>query len=497
MNMFDARHGFDSVFAMLLAVLLGACALTVFASADIAWAGTPKGWQTEQGKKCYYRDGEKLTGMQKIGKNYYYFNAKGVMKTGTAKTDGATYYLGDLGKMEAYAKGGTFYKPTGVKMKSYQVKEYKTLLRARDKVTEITTKSMTKAQKLLACFKWVQKGYYHTYRKFRNYQGWAADFANDHFMRTWKGLRHGCCNSDAAAFGYLALALGYKDVYVGIDSTKGTGGHGCTKINGKYYDPLFAEAKSFSKYYGTKNGGYHFRSVQLLVPSASNNWNTSKYYGEKPATSEEEVKASSKNGLAKLDGSYYYFQNGKKLKKEWKNWRDARYYFKGDGTAAIGPTKVKGVWYVFGLNGKLKKGTKTRVVKVDGQKYQVTKSGRAKAGQSDNKKYLFLENGRMAQGLSLYKRQVYWLSDEGVYDESKTQAIRAAAKKDSNAAELLKLIGKPLSKKSTTGCNPVIDEEGNEVWGKDVTYTYRNCIVELLKGENGITYFRGFWMPES
>ena len=493
MNTSITRRTFGTVLVVALAALLAACALTALTAADSAWAATAKGWQTEQGHKVYYKGGEKLTGMQKIGKNYYYFNAKGVMKTGTVKADGTTYYMGDSGKMEAYAKGSTFYKPTGEKMKSYQAKEYRTYLRAKEKVAEITKKSMSKSQKLLACFKWVQKGYYHQYRKFRNYEGWAADFANDHFLKTWKGLRHGCCNSDAAAFGYLALAIGYTDVDVGVDSQPGTiAGHGCTKINGKYYDPLFAEAKSFAKYYGTRNGGYHFRSVKLLVPSASNNWNTSKYIGEKPASSEEEVKASSKNGLAKLDGSYYYFQNHKKVKKQWKTWKNARYYFQKDGKAATGPTKIDGKWYVFAENGKLKKGAKTRVVKVDGQKYQVTKSGRAKAGWSANKKNLFLENGRMATGLSLYKGQVFWLTDAGAYDDAKTQAVRAAAKKESDASELLKLIGKPAQTTSTAGCNPVIDAEGTEVWGKDLTYTYKNCVVELLKGENGVTYFRGF-----
>ncbi len=478
--------------AAALVALLLAFAWTTIETSELAFANTQNGWHTVKGQKFYYKKGEKLTGVQKIGKNYYYFNAKGVMKKGTVKDGSTTYYLGDSGKMEAYQVKSTYYKPTGKKMKAYEAKEYRTLLRAREVAADITKKSDSKATKLLKCFKWVQKGYYHQYRKFRNYEGWAADFANDHFLKTWKGYRSGCCNSDAAAFGYLALAIGYDNVYVGIDSKKGTGGHGCTKINGKFYDPLFAEAKSFSKYYGTKNGGYHFRSVRIMVPSASNGYATSKYVGEKPKASEEEVKASSKNGLAVLNGERYYYQNGKKLKSQWKTWKGAKYYFQKNGAAATGPTKIKGKWYVFADNGKLKKGSKTRVVTIDGEKYQVKANGVAKAGWAAGNTKLYLENGRMATGLSLYKGQVYWFTDKGVYDVAKTQAIRAAAKKEADGSALLKLIGTPGKKSEVTGCNPVFTPDGQDVWGKDLTYTYKNCKVEFLKGDNGITYFRGF-----
>lgn len=486
------RCGGVTLIAVLMAALLGACALNMACNAEAAWAASDAGWQIKQGHKYYYKNGEKLTGMQKIGKSYYYFNAKGVMQSGKTKADGVVYYLGDTGKMEAYKTGGAFFKPTGKQMKAYQAKEYQALLHARAQVTKITKKRMTKAQKLLACFKWVQKGYYHEYRRFRNYKGWAADFANDHFVRKWHGLRHGCCNSDAAAFGYLALALGYKDVYVGVDSTSGTSGHGCTKIKGKYYDPLFAEAKSFSRYYGTRNGGYHFRSVKLLVPSSSNKWNTSKYYGQKPASSAGGSKVYAKSRLIKLKGSYYYYENYKRVKKQWRTVKRARYYFQKNGKAACGPAKVKGKWYVFATNGKLKTGKTTRIVKVDGEKYRVTKRGVAKAGWSTNMKNLFLVNGRMATGLSLYKNQVYWMSDTGVYDTAKTQAIRAAAQKEANASSLLALIGAPKKTAISAGCLPVIDAAGNEIWGNDVIYTYKNCEVELMQGDNGITYFRGF-----
>lgn len=477
--------------AAFAAALLCACVAAMTIEVQPAFADAPaKGWQTVNGKKFYYKNGEALIGKQKIGKNYYFFSKKGVMKTGTVKDGANTYYLNAKGHMEAYQVKSTLYKPTGKKMKDYEAKEYRTLLTARDKVAEITKKSDSKATKLLKCFKWVQKGYYHQYRKFRNYEGWAADFANDHFKKKWKGDRSGCCMSDGAAFAYLALAIGYDKVYVGVDKASGVGGHGCARIGNKYYDPLFAEAKSFSKYYGGKNAGIFNRSVQILVPSASNGYATSKYIGEKPKSSEAEVKAAANNGLVKVNGSYVYYQNGKKLKSQWKTVKGSRYYFQKSGAAAAGPAKVSGKWYVFSASGKLQKGSKERTVKVSGDTYRVTKSGRAKAGWAPGKKTLYLENGRRATGLSYYKGKLYWFNAKGAYDAEKTAAIQAAAKKEGNAAELLKLIGAPTKKSSVTGCNPVFLPDGTDVWGKDVTYTFKNAKLLFLKGDDGITYFR-------
>ena len=477
--------------AALLVMALVACLALMAAPASAFAADAPaKGWHTVDGKKFYYQNGKALTGKQKVGKHYYFFSKSGVMKKGTVKDGTNTYYLNTKGQMEAYKVKSTFYKPTGKKMKDYEAKEYRTLLTARTKVAEITKKSDSKATKLLKCFKWVQKGYYHQYRKFRNYEGWAADFANDHFKKKWKGNRSGCCVSDGAAFAYLALAIGYDKVYVGIDKRTGVGGHGCAKIGNKFYDPLFAEAKSFSKYYGGRNAGIFSRSVQILVPSASNGYATSKYIGEKPKSSEAEVRAAASNGLVKVNGSYVYYQNGKKLKSQWKTVKGARYYFQKSGAAAAGPATVKGKRYVFSAKGRLLTGKKTRTVKVSGDAYRVTKTGRAKAGWTAGKRGLYLENGRRATGLSCYKGKLYWFGDTGVFDSAKTAAIQAAAHKDGNGAELLKLIGKPMKKSSVTGCNPVFTPDGEDVWGDDVTYTFKNAKLVFLKGEDGNTYFR-------
>ena len=51
------------------------------------------GWVTEDGKKFYYVDGVKQTGMKHIGKYWYYFKSNGVMKTGWLTLNGKRLYF--------------------------------------------------------------------------------------------------------------------------------------------------------------------------------------------------------------------------------------------------------------------------------------------------------------------------------------------------------------------------------------------------------------------
>lgn len=92
-------------------------------------------------------------------------------------------------------------------------------------------------------------------------------YANDHFKRTG-----GDCHADGCAFAYLARAIGYKDVYACLDvGPKGTNGHCWTEIGGKVYDPLFAQAKSFSKNYDVPYGVYKLPPIiRIAIMEISN-----------------------------------------------------------------------------------------------------------------------------------------------------------------------------------------------------------------------------------
>ena len=209
-----------------------------------------KGWQTIKGKKYYCKaNGKVFTGRKKINKKWYFFKSNGAQAVNDTKEKKVTYYINKNKNLEAYKKGSKYYKPNGKKMTKAQKDDYVTLRRARKIVKQVTNKNMTKKQKLEACFKYVMKFPYRQYRSFpANNKGWVSLYANDHFIR--KG---GDCDADAAAFAYLARALGYKNVWVCLDAKPSNPNHHAwTYVNGRYYDPLFAQAKSYSRYWNAK-----------------------------------------------------------------------------------------------------------------------------------------------------------------------------------------------------------------------------------------------------
>ncbi|MCD7743919.1 MAG: hypothetical protein LUI13_01285 [Lachnospiraceae bacterium] len=215
-------------------------------------------WVTfKKGKSWFNKKGERVIGLQKIKKKYYYFNKNGILKTGTKKDGKNTYYADSKGVLYAWKIGSKYYKSNGKRMSAVDKKEFKTYLRAKSIVDDITTSKMSKAQKLKVCFDWVMSKNYAFMTTGINYPGWTADYANDHFL-----YGKGTCHADACALAYLAKAIGYDEVYACTDSAK-TGAHGWCEINGKVYDPLFAQAKNYSKYYAANYSTYYIQTPVL------------------------------------------------------------------------------------------------------------------------------------------------------------------------------------------------------------------------------------------
>ena len=210
-----------------------------------------KGRLIVDGKNYYVqKDASLATGVKKINGYTYLFSGRGVRQTGRKKVGEEIWYLQDNGRLEARQKGSTYYRANGKKMSKTDAYDYETYQTARSIAARITNDRMTKAQKRKKCFDWVMAKYYIIKRKFKNKPGWIPLYANDHFHG-----RGGTCQSDAAAFAYLAKAIGYQDVYVCMDSDKGNG-HAWAEIGGKVYDPLFSQAKSYWKYYGATYQSY-------------------------------------------------------------------------------------------------------------------------------------------------------------------------------------------------------------------------------------------------
>ncbi|MCC8047258.1 MAG: hypothetical protein LIP12_17515 [Clostridiales bacterium] len=217
-------------------------------------------WVTfSKGKSYFNAKGVRATGLTKIDGKYYYFSTGGILKTGTTTVGKNTYYADSKGVLSNWKIGSTYYNSKGKEMDSVAVKEFETYLRAVSIAEEITTSSMSKSQKLKVCFDWVMAKHYAQMTVGINYPGWTADHANDHFL-----YGRGNCFADACALAYLAKAIGYTEVYVCSDST-GKGAHGWCEIDGKVYDPLFAQAKSYSKYYGANYSSYYTQKPALHV----------------------------------------------------------------------------------------------------------------------------------------------------------------------------------------------------------------------------------------
>lgn len=167
-------------------------------------------------------NGKRYSGVKKINGKYYYFSDKGVLRRTTVTEGKNTYYCTEHGVLEAQKIGGNYYYANGKKMDSAKAYEYETLLRARSVVAEITNANMSKSQKFETCFNWVIKHYYATRRVFMNQTAWPALYANDYLIPSGGGN----CFSDGCAFAYLAKALGYKNVYVCVDTDElGDSGH--------------------------------------------------------------------------------------------------------------------------------------------------------------------------------------------------------------------------------------------------------------------------------
>ena len=77
------------------------CVMMAAMPAAIASADVTNGWDTQ--KTHYYTDGKAVTGLQKIGSYYYYFNSKGVVQKNVFKpfkqnNVSYTFYFGSDGR---------------------------------------------------------------------------------------------------------------------------------------------------------------------------------------------------------------------------------------------------------------------------------------------------------------------------------------------------------------------------------------------------------------
>lgn len=446
---------------LLVLILLLACPFGVFTSGmPVHAAKASQGWVKRQGKQYYYKKGLPVTGVAKIEGKYYYFNPYGVLQEKETKADGKRYLVGKDAVLEAIRYKGNYYYATGKPMTDADAQDYTTLVRAREVAAKITNSKMSESQKLLACFRYTMHFPYKMQRKFYPTDDWPAVNANDHFVRG-----AGDCHADACSFAYLCAALGMKNIYVCNDATGTRGeGHSWAEVDGRVYDPLFAEAKSFANYYGVSYGSYYGHAI-LHVPVP--------YYSPSHAAKTAKAITSSKDGLQKKDGSYYFFKNGKAVKNRWLRIAGNKYYFSEDGKAlAGGARQVKQSYYVFGKKGVLFEPKKISEVKVSGHRYLVRPNGKAYHGWSDGKTCCYSETGERLKGIHVLHGKFFVFSSKGVYAPAKSKKINQAAVPGKPAEKLLSLLGHPKSQSVSPNCDIGEGEDGLYDYGNFAIRTY-------------------------
>lgn len=228
-------------------------------------------WKTSKGRHYYYNArGKKVKGKVKIGSRYYFFDKNGIQRYGWKKIKNNYYFFRiSTGTTGAYMLtsttiNGIALDASGRASKSgSNLRKLKLMTEANNIVEKISRPGMNKMQRLRASFDYVKKQYtYYCWREFRNTQDWEKDFAEDMFFRGGRGD----CVSYAAAFAYLANAVGMKKVYVIC-----SGGHGWAEIGGKVYDPDWALVSSVDSYFAMSydlsgvNGRPMYRGNRLYV----------------------------------------------------------------------------------------------------------------------------------------------------------------------------------------------------------------------------------------
>ena len=258
---------------LLLLFMLVVLTFPVQAASQAKQSKSPKRtntWVTKNGRHYYYNaKGKKSVGVTKIGSRTYFFDSKGIERYGWKKIKNDYYYF----RLSTGTTGAYMLKSTTVdgirldskgraKKSGSNARKLRLMVAANRTVEKVTSPGMNKAQRLRACFNYVKKNYtYYTWRQFTNKPNWEKDFAEDMFFRNGRGD----CFSYAAAFAYLANAVGMKNVYV-ISS----GGHGWAEINGKIYDPDWALVSNVDSYFGM--------SYDLSGVNGRPNYKTSRAY---------------------------------------------------------------------------------------------------------------------------------------------------------------------------------------------------------------------------
>lgn len=219
-----------------------------------------KGWKTIDNKKYYFTGGHYLKAMpgwQKINGKWYYFGPKGKMYAKRwADLGGKRYYLKANGQMASgWSKiSGTYYyfNSSGALERSTiakKGKKYYFVTPQGTKGADIldgvgVNAAMSSGAKLQTCFNYVVRNC-----RYANGQTWPPRGWEPYHAYKMLTTRMGNCYDFAAAFCYLAKAVGYEGMICISGQCAAAGGgytpHSWCELNGMVFDPEITYANGY------------------------------------------------------------------------------------------------------------------------------------------------------------------------------------------------------------------------------------------------------------
>lgn len=192
---------------------------------------------------------ELFTGfVEEDGVRYYYLDGELQTDTVVGDEENGWYYVGSFGAVNIGCCDGVTVDGSDwivIEGDAYPVETEsdKLLFAAAKDVAECTDSSMSREEKLKACFDLIRSKYGEGVQHDPPYppseSDWHIVYAKDIFVNG-----RGDCYSFGAAYAYMARAIGYTEAYA-CNST----GHGWTEVEEKVYDPEWSmHSKNYSYY---------------------------------------------------------------------------------------------------------------------------------------------------------------------------------------------------------------------------------------------------------
>ena len=231
--------------------LLSLVGVLLLGAGIVRAAAHKPGFGKEKGSYYYWNEnGKRLKGLQKIGENTFWFDKKGVQRTGWRKIGGSYYFFRIENGAEGYIITNAVIndvklgKDGRAKLTGHTRRKLKMMTRCAQIADKLVKADQSKRTKLKAVFRYVMNLTRSNTGNFRTGSEWDLYYAEYILDR-----KRGDCFCQGALMAYMANAVGYSHA-----KAVSSGGHGWAKIDGEYYDPNWANVIGFDKCFGATSG---------------------------------------------------------------------------------------------------------------------------------------------------------------------------------------------------------------------------------------------------